>query len=300
MYRYRLMGRGISGKRTLIQTLAAIVSNGYVAGFVHGTIYTGRLKTVCVPGLNCYSCPGALGSCPIGALQSVLASRQFGFSFYALGFLLFFGALWGRFVCGFLCPFGFIQDLLHRLPGRKLRVASRVDRPLRLLKYALLLFLVILLPMLLNNSFGFSKPFFCQWVCPAGTLTGGIPLILANESLRNSLGFLFSWKMAILIAVIIGSILIYRPFCKYLCPLGAIYALCNRFSLYRMRVDEHLCIDCGRCERICPMQVEVRHNINSPECIRCGRCRGVCPTDAISGGFAACPAARPAGRGTTE
>jgi ferredoxin-type protein NapH len=290
------MGRRFSGKRTLIQTWAAILSNGYLAGFVHGTIYTGRLKTVCVPGLNCYSCPGALGSCPIGALQSVLASREFGFSFYAFGFLLLFGALFGRLVCGFLCPFGFIQDLLYRIRNRKLQLAARIDRPLRLLKYALLLFLVILLPMLLNNQFGFSTPFYCQWVCPAGTLAGGIPLILANESLRASLGFLFSWKMAILLLVIVGSILVYRPFCKYLCPLGAIYALCNRFSIYQMHVDQHKCTDCGRCEESCGMNVAVRQNINSPECIRCGKCREVCPEGAISGGFAGCPAARPAAR----
>lgn len=279
------MGRGFSGKRTLIQTWAAIISNGYLAGFVHGTIYTGRLKMVCVPGLNCYSCPGALGSCPIGALQSVLASREFGFSFYVAGFLLIFGALFGRLVCGFLCPFGFIQDLLHRVRSRKFRLPPRLDAKLRLLKYAVLLFLVFLLPMLLNNRFGFSAPFYCQWVCPAGTLTGGIPLLLANASLRASLGFLFSWKMAILLLVIGGSIIIYRPFCKYLCPLGAIYALCNRFSIYQMRVDQDKCVDCGRCEQSCGMNVAIKKNINAPECIRCGKCRLVCPEGAISGGF---------------
>ena len=101
--------------RTAVQLGWTALTNGYAAGFAKGTIYKGELKRVCVPGLNCYSCPGALGSCPIGSLQAVLGDRDHWFSFYAVGFLLFIGALLGRFVCGWLCPFGLVQDLLHKI-----------------------------------------------------------------------------------------------------------------------------------------------------------------------------------------
>ena len=92
------------------------VTNGYAKGFLEGKIYKGQIKYVCVPGLNCYSCPGALGSCPIGSLQAVLDSGKFRVSCYVFGFLTLFGALLGRFVCGWLCPFGLVQDLLHKIP----------------------------------------------------------------------------------------------------------------------------------------------------------------------------------------
>ena len=127
--------------RTAIQLAWTALSNGYAAGFLHGKLYTGKLKTLCVPGLNCYSCPGALGACPLGALQSTLADRNYRFACYAVGFLLLFGALLGRFVCGFLCPFGLLQDLLHRIPlpqrWRKRKLVPG-DRFLKWLKYILL------------------------------------------------------------------------------------------------------------------------------------------------------------------
>ena len=102
--------------RLIVQACFAALTNGYVRGFLEGKIYSGPLKQLCVPGLNCYSCPGALGACPIGALQAVLGSRGRKFSFYVLGFLLAVGAVCGRFVCGWLCPFGLFQELLHKIP----------------------------------------------------------------------------------------------------------------------------------------------------------------------------------------
>ena len=96
-----------------IQALWAFLTNSRVSGFVTGKIYTGNLKHACVPGLNCYSCPGATGACPIGSLQAVIGSWNFKMAYYVIGFLIFVGALLGRLVCGFLCPFGLIQDLLN-------------------------------------------------------------------------------------------------------------------------------------------------------------------------------------------
>lgn len=102
-------------KRHRIQTLWTFLSNSYLLGFVQGKIYKGNIKNLCVPGLNCYSCPGAVGTCPIGAMQAVIGNWNFKFAFYVAGFLMFVGAIVGRFVCGWLCPFGFIQDLLYKI-----------------------------------------------------------------------------------------------------------------------------------------------------------------------------------------
>lgn len=272
-------------KRPLIQLLAAALFNGYALGFAKGKIFTGGTKALCVPVLNCYSCPGALGACPIGALQAVLGGGQSRFSFYVLGLLVLFGVVLGRLVCGFLCPFGLVQDLLHKIPLPKLRVPEKIDKPLRYFKYVVAVVLVVILPMVLTNGFGVSSPYFCQWVCPAGTLGGAVPLLLVNTGLRAGIGFLFKWKMAILIAVVVSSVFIYRPFCKYLCPLGAFYSLFNKFGLYQMKLDKNKCIGCKKCEKHCKMQVPVTKNINHPECIRCGVCKSVCPVDAISSGF---------------
>ena len=275
------------GKRNLIQALAALLTNAHLNGFATGQIWQGSSKQVCVPGLNCYSCPGALGACPIGSLQAILSGGRRNVSYYVTGMLLLFGTVFGRLICGFLCPFGFVQDLLYKIRTKKAVVSTRLDRPLRKVKYVVLILLVLLLPALARGPYGVGDPWFCKYLCPAGTLEGGIPLLLQNAGLRELAGFLFSWKLAILLVVLVGSVLLYRPFCKYLCPLGAIYGLFNRLSVYRMGVDASKCTHCGACTRACKMNVQVTEHINSAECIRCGACKAACPHGAIYSGFGA-------------
>lgn len=113
------MGRHMNRIRLSIQTAWALLTNSFLVGFVQGKLYTGKLKSACVPGLNCYSCPGSLGSCPIGSLQAVIGSANYKVSFYLFGFFMLIGTVFGRFVCGFLCPFGLIQELLHKIPFPK-------------------------------------------------------------------------------------------------------------------------------------------------------------------------------------
>jgi len=265
-----------------------LLGNANLPGFVNGTIYQGPLKRVCLPGLNCYSCPGALGACPIGSLQNGLADPFWRIPFYVLGLLSLFGLVLGRFICGWLCPFGWFQELLHKIRSPKLNLAkshARLHKTLLWGKTAMLSGLVILTPLLLRVLTGYGIPAFCTYVCPSGTLMAGIPLLSANEGLRGLAGWLFSWKMSVLLAVAVLSVLIYRPFCRYLCPLGAIYGFFNRISLYRISVDPQLCTHCGRCTRQCPMQVPIPYDGNGPECIRCGECAAVCPEGAIRIGF---------------
>lgn len=268
-------------KRKLIQIAAFGFSNIHLGNFKSGAIYKGKWKQFCNPGLNCYSCPAAGFACPIGALQAVNGSMNFNFSFYAAGLLLAIGVVFGRLICGFWCPFGLIQELLHKIPFPKRRLPAF----LRYLKYIILAVFVIILPVVATNYMGMGKPAFCQYICPAGTLEGGLPLLASHPELRQVIGKLFSLKAVILLGTILGCMSIYRFFCKAMCPLGAIYGLLNKISIYHLTVDKDKCIGCGKCAKTCKMDVDPVKNPASAECIRCGECREVCPVQAISLGF---------------
>ena len=270
----------LSRFRSWIQAGATLLTNIHLPNFVKGGIYQGEGKAVCVPGLNCYSCPAATGACPIGAFQSVVGSSKFSFSYYVTGFLILLGVLLGRFICGFLCPFGWLQDLLHKIPGKKL--STKKLKPLTYLKYVVLLLTVILLPALVVNDVGMGDPFFCKYICPQGVLEGAIPLAAVDQGIRSALGALFNWKLAVLIAIVVLAVLFYRPFCKWICPLGAFYGLMNKVSLLGIKVDQHKCISCGICAAACKMDVAITESPNSTECIRCGKCISACPTCAAS------------------
>ena len=270
---------GLARARGWIQAAAALLTNLHLPNFLKGKLYQGAGKTVCVPGLNCYSCPAASGACPIGAFQAVVGSSKFRFSYYITGFLILLGVLLGRFICGFLCPFGWLQELLHKIPSKKL--STRRLRPLTYVKYAVLVVMVFLLPMLMKGDIGIGDPYFCKYLCPQGVLEGAIPLSIANSGIRAAVGSLFNWKLGVLVTVVVLSVLFYRPFCKWICPLGAFYALLNRVSLFQMKVDKDKCVSCGKCARACKMDVDVTKSPNHTECIRCGMCVKACPTGAV-------------------
>lgn len=236
-----------------------MLSNIHLPNFIKGGIYQGDSKAVCVPGLNCYSCPAAAGACPIGAFQAVVGSSKFSFSYYVTGFLILTGVLLGRFVCGFLCPFGWLQELLHKIPGKKLSTGKL--KPLRYVKYGVLALTVVLLPAVLVNDVGMGDPLFCKYICPQGVLEGAIPLSLVDSGIRSALGALFTWKLAVLIA---------------------------KLGLPWLKVDQGKCISCGTCARTCKMDVDVTASPDHAECIRCGMCVTACPVDAISYRFGMC------------
>lgn len=262
--------------RTFFQIIYTIVTNGYLYGFLQGKIYKGSLKYTCVPGLNCYSCPGALASCPLGALQAALNQRKLEVPFAVLGFFFVFGSVLGRFVCGWLCPFGLVQDLLHKIPLFRKKKQLPGHRILKYGKYVVLAGLVFIGSAFLFT--GFAKvPAFCKYLCPSGTFMGAIPLLGVNEQLRGQAGGLFLWKAGVLLALLILSVKVYRPFCQYLCPLGAIYGWFNRFSLVQVHWEKDTCISCGACKNACPVNLSPEEISVSPECIRCGKCIGACP-----------------------
>lgn len=266
--------------RRLIQLYSALLHNAYLKGFIEGRIYQGTAKYACVPGLNCYSCPGAVGSCPLGALQNALGAAGRRAGWYILGILLLFGTILGRTICGWLCPIGLIQELLHKIPTIKIR-KGKVTRILSCLKYVVLGIFVLIIPLWYGLNKGMPMPAFCKYICPAGTLEGAISLLAhpANKNLYDMLGTLFTSKLIILLIILISCIFCYRIFCRFLCPLGAIYSLFNRFSLVGVRVDTNRCSGCGSCIRHCGMDVK---HVGDRECISCGKCIAACPEKAIS------------------
>lgn len=266
-------------QRKLIQLYTALLYNANIKGFIEGEIYTGKLKNVCVPGFNCYSCPGAIAACPLGALQNAIGASKARFPAYILGILAIIGLVLGRVVCGFLCPLGWLQELLHKLPTPKIK-KSRITRALSYLKYVLLAVFVICIPLVYAAK-SYPMPAFCKFLCPAGTFEGAVGLLSnpANAEKFSMLNIFFTRKFVILIAIALCSVFLYRTFCRFLCPLGAIYGFFCRIALLGVTVDTSRCVDCGACVKHCKMDIR---RVGDHECIQCGTCVTHCPTQAIS------------------
>ncbi len=263
-------------KRRIIQIYAMLLYNCNFKGFKTGEIFTGSTKAMCVPGLNCYSCPGAIGACPLGALQNALAESNKKLPAYIFGILIMFGLIFGRTICGYLCPMGLIQDLLHKIKTPKVK-KSKVTRVLSYFKYVLLIVFVVAIPVMYQTG----VPAFCKYICPSGTLLGGIMLLINpnNANQFSALGPLFTWKFVVLVLIIVGSVFIYRIFCRFLCPLGAIYGFFSKVALLGIKLDKDKCTNCGLCISACKMDIK---HVGDHECIQCGECISVCPVKAIS------------------
>lgn len=267
-------------KRKLIQLYSALLYNAYMKGFVTGDIFQGKSKSVCLPGLNCYSCPGAIGACPLGSIQNALAESKTKLPTYVLGIILLYCIIFGRTICGFLCPVGLLQELLYKIKTPKVR-KSKITRCLSYFKYVLLFVLVIGLPLIYAlQDKGLPLPGFCKYICPAGTFEGAIFLLLnkSNTAFFDMLGSLFTWKFFLLIIFIVASVFIYRFFCRFFCPLGAIYGIFNKLSILGVKVDKSACNNCNACINTCKMDVK---EVGDHECIQCGDCMKVCGCKAI-------------------
>lgn len=268
----------IPTKRRIIQFYSALLFNANLKGFKTGYIYKGSIKNMCTPGLNCYSCPGATTACPLGSLQNAMTSADKSTAYYIFGIILLYAILAGRFICGWLCPFGLIQELLHKIKTPKLK-KSKFTRVLSYLKYVILIFFVFVIPIVYSLR-NVPLPAFCKYICPAGTLEGAIGLLAnkVNESSFRMLGPLFTWKFALMVSFIVASIFIFRFFCRFFCPLGALYGLFNKISIFGIKYDKDKCTQCGLCVSKCEMDIK---HVGDHECISCGECIDVCPTKAI-------------------
>jgi len=231
-----------------------------------------ELKWLCNPVLSCHSCALAWFACPIGVFVHYAGYHLF--PFLALGTVLLLGIAIGRLLCGWMCPFGLLQDLLHKIPGPKLELPAWTAR----IKYAVLAATVLLLPFLLGEQTVFS---FCRF-CPASALQVTLPNLA-----RTGLGAVdagMAIKLGILVLVLGAAVVSSRSFCKVLCPIGALLAPLNHLSFWRIPVPTQNCVSCGKCDRACPqgMHPESRIALGIPpnragECIVCYECRTICP-----------------------
>ena len=267
-------------KRKIIQLYSALLYNAHMKGFITGEIFEGKSKSVCLPGLNCYSCPGAVGACPLGSIQNALSESKTKLPTYVFGIILLYCIILGRTICGFLCPVGLLQELLYKIKTPKVR-KSNITRCLSYFKYVLLFVLVIGLPLIYGlQAKGIPLPGFCKYICPAGTFEGAIFLLMnkANTSFYDMLGVLFTWKFTLLMIFIVSAVFIYRVFCRFFCPLGAIYGLFNKLSILGVKVEKSKCNHCNACINTCKMDVK---EVGDHECIQCGDCMKVCGCKAI-------------------
>ena len=270
-------------KRRLVQLYCALLYNAHIKGFLEGEIYKSKTPTtkgICVPGFNCYSCPGAVGACPLGSLQNAIGTSNKQIGFYVFGILMLYGLILGRTICGWLCPLGLIQELLHKLPTPKIR-KSRGTRALSWLKYIILALFAVGITAWYGIAHGVALPGFCKYICPAGTFEGAVFLLSNpnNASDFSMLNILFTRKFVIMLIIGLACVFCYRSFCRFICPLGAIYGFFSKVAVVGVKVDATRCNHCGSCVRSCGM--DVRH-VGDHECIHCAKCMDVCNQKAIS------------------
>ena len=251
----------LAHRRTTVQVAAALLLNSYV---------TQRFtKGLPCPALNCYACPAAAFACPIGTIQHFIGRRKV--PLYVLGVVALVGTLIGRASCGWFCPFGWFQELMYKLPTPKLRLPNRLNWT----RYVITAVLVVVIPYLTGEQW------FCK-LCPAGTLEAGIPWVLLSADIRSLTGTLYWISLGILGVFLAWMSVTRRPFCRWVCPLGALWSPFNPISSFRLHVDQDACIRCNRCQEVCPTDIRVYEDPASGACIRCLQCLPECPVSCIS------------------
>lgn len=231
-----------------------------------------EFKWFCNPVLSCHSCALSWFACPIGVL--VHYSGYHVFPFLAVGILLLLGVLFGRLLCGWVCPFGLLQDLLYKIPGSKFSLPHWTGR----IKYLVLLLLVIIVPFACGEQTAYS---FCR-ICPAAALQVTIPGLVSTGAGQVQASTVV--KLSILAAVLLLTALSSRAFCKTMCPIGAMLAPLNFISLWRVRTPTGNCTSCKLCDDACPTENSPSLRISrgqapnrSPGCVVCHDCQSVCP-----------------------
>ncbi len=235
-----------------------------------------EFKWLCNPVLSCHSCVLAWFACPIGVFVHYAAYGVF--PFLALGTVLLLGVLIGRLLCGWVCPFGFLQDLLYKVPSPKFHLPAWTAY----IKYVVLVLTVLLLPFLFGEQTLLS---FCR-ICPASAIQVTIPNIVGSG--LSTVSIMTALKLLILGIVLIGAILSTRSFCKVLCPIGAMLAPLNFFSFWKVKVPTQNCLECKACIEACPQYGDPRERVShgvaanrALECIVCHECQTICPVDEI-------------------
>jgi len=221
-----------------------------------------RVHTFCSPVFHCHSCPLATFACPIGVLANFSAIHVF--PFLAVGALLTTGVLLGGFICGWVCPFGFLQDLVGRIPTPKFELPGWM----RHFRFVVLAILVLAIPYMFGEEHAL---FFCR-LCPAGAVEAAVPNTVRLAATGQEVVWPTIAKSSILGVFLVAMFFTWRPWCTVFCPLGAIFSLCNLFSFVFIRVHKEDCNDCGRCEKLCRYGGGPRQKGGDMQCIRCLDC----------------------------
>ncbi len=172
-----------------------------------------------------------------------------------VGLLLFMGFtfVFGRLVCGFICPIGAIQELAYKLPTKKKIIASKVlILAVQVIFFILFIVLGVFFSIALLSYFGFQAFFQLNVASP----------------------FFY-----VFIALLLISVFIYRPFCRLFCPYGLLLSLFAIKSIFKLRRNDK-CIDCSSCDDSCPTSEAGRGDLKR-ECYMCNRCKENCAFDAI-------------------
>ncbi|UCF14805.1 MAG: 4Fe-4S binding protein [Phycisphaerales bacterium] len=226
-----------------------------------------RLHKMCAPVFHCYACPLATFACPIGIIAQFSAVHLL--PLMAVGLLIIVGAFFGSLVCGWACPFGFLQDLAAKIP------IPRFDLPkvAGYLRYVILVGTVLLIPYF----FGEEHPLFICRICPAGALEAAVPNMVSQLFAGQDVAWPNWVKLAILGLFLVAIFLVNRPWCRILCPLGAIFSLFNRFSAFFIRFESEECTHCERCHKLCKFGIEPEKAPNDLKCVRCLECTKCSP-----------------------
>lgn len=221
-----------------------------------------RMHNICGPVFHCYSCPLAMFACPIGVIANFSALHVLPLA--AIGLLVVLGAAFGSFICGWVCPFGFLQDLIAKIPTPKFAMPLWAGY----FRYVVLVAFVLVIPFF----WGESHPLFVCRLCPAGALEGAVPNMVRQAFAHQPITWPTGLKVAILVMIVIAMFFTWRPWCTLFCPLGAIYALLNHVSLLFLRFHRNRCIDCADCRSLCVDGAPAERRVDGLHCLRCAEC----------------------------
>ena len=226
-----------------------------------------RMHTICSPVFHCYACPLSTFACPIGVIAQFSALHMIPFA--AIGLLITVGVLFGTLICGWVCPFGLLQDLAGNIPTKKFSLPNYAGY----FRYVVLIVTVLAIPYFFGEDHWL---FICRF-CPAGAVEKRVPDMVGQAFAGQQIIWPDIVKFSALILFVTAIFFVRRPWCRVFCPLGAIFSLFNRTSAFFLRFNPEQCTDCKKCHKLCDYGIEPEKSPNDINCTRCLECTDCAP-----------------------